>query len=75
MFAIDVREWQLQNIVGQYREQAEPKIAKAAEPAAWRDEAFRDEAFRDEAFQCCSEISVLKRLIPKRIFQKDRSPD
>jgi hypothetical protein len=34
MFAIDVREWQLENVIDHYREQAEPKIAEVAEPAA-----------------------------------------
>ena len=33
MFAIDVREWKLQNVIEGYREQAEPKIV-VTEPAA-----------------------------------------
>lgn len=34
MFAIDVNEWKLKNIIDDYREQAEPKIGQVAEPAA-----------------------------------------
>ena len=33
MFAIDVREWKLQNVIDEYREQALPKVV-VAEPAA-----------------------------------------
>ena len=34
MFAIDVREWKLQNVIEGYREEAEPKIGEVTEPAA-----------------------------------------
>ena len=34
MFAIDVREWKLQNVIEGYREQADPKIGEVTEPAA-----------------------------------------
>ena len=34
MFAIDVREWNLQNVIDDYRRKAEPKLGVAAEPAA-----------------------------------------
>ena len=34
MFAIDVREWKLQNVIEDYREQAGPKIGEVTEPAA-----------------------------------------
>ena len=34
MFAIDVREWKLQNVIDEYRAKAEPKLGVAAEPAA-----------------------------------------
>ena len=34
MFAIDVREWNLPNVIEGYREQAEPKIAAIVKPAA-----------------------------------------
>jgi hypothetical protein len=34
MFAIDVKEWKLRNVIDDYRDQAEPKIDAAKEPAA-----------------------------------------
>jgi hypothetical protein len=34
MFAIDIREWKLPNIIEEYRAQAEPKIGQVTEPAA-----------------------------------------
>jgi hypothetical protein len=34
MFAIDVQEWKLRNMLEEHREQAEPKIGEAAKPAA-----------------------------------------
>ena len=34
MFAIDVNEWKLKNVIDDYRERAEPKIRKVVEPAA-----------------------------------------
>jgi hypothetical protein len=34
MFAIDVHEWKLRDLLEEYREQAEPKIGEAAKPAA-----------------------------------------
>jgi hypothetical protein len=34
MFAIDVHEWKLRNMLEEHREQAEPKIGEAAKPAA-----------------------------------------
>lgn len=34
MFAIDIREWNLENVIEGYRSKAEPKIAVAEEPAA-----------------------------------------
>jgi hypothetical protein len=34
MFAIDVVEWKLQNIIEEYRDKAEPKIGQVTEPAA-----------------------------------------
>jgi len=34
MFAIDVHEWKLQNVIAGYREQADPKIGEVTEPAA-----------------------------------------
>jgi len=34
MFAIDVREWKLKNVIDDYRSKAEPKPGVAAEPAA-----------------------------------------
>lgn len=34
MFAIDVNEWRLKNVIDEYRERAEPKIGRIVEPAA-----------------------------------------
>ena len=34
MFAIDIHEWNLRNLLEEYRERAEPKIGEAAKPAA-----------------------------------------
>lgn len=34
MFAIDVAEWKLKNVIDEYRERAEPKIGRIVEPAA-----------------------------------------
>jgi hypothetical protein len=34
MFAIDVKEWKLRNVIDEYRDQAEPKIDSVKEPAA-----------------------------------------
>jgi hypothetical protein len=34
MFAIDVHEWKLQNVIAGYRDKAEPKVGEVQEPAA-----------------------------------------
>src|SRR5437588_12882616 len=34
MFAIDVAEWKLRNLIKEYRDEAEPKIGEVAKPAA-----------------------------------------
>jgi hypothetical protein len=34
MFAIDVKEWKLRNVIAEYRDQAEPKTDSVKEPAA-----------------------------------------